>query len=82
MRRRTHPVALVIWIVMAVVLINDLRSVPWSEIGKIGVESGADYPLTFLGMLVAELRNAAVTAAMLVGLGAMVDLLAKSRAKV
>jgi len=32
-------------------------------------------------MIGAQLRNAAVTAAMLAGLGAMVDLLAKSRAK-
>jgi hypothetical protein len=81
MRRRTNPIALIIWIVMAVVLINDLHSIPWREIGKIGVESGADYPLTFLGMLVAQMRNAAVTAAMLVGLGAMVDLLDRNRAK-
>jgi hypothetical protein len=81
MRRRTHPIALIIWIVMGVVLINDLHSVSWSEIGKIGVESGAEYPVTFISMLVAELRNAAVTAAMLAGLGAMVDLLAKNRAK-
>ena len=66
---------------MAVVLINDLHSISWSEIAKIGVESGADYPLMFLGMLGAELRNAAVTAAMLLGLGAMVDLLAKNLAK-
>ncbi len=81
MRRRTHPIALLIWIVMAVVLINDLHSISWSEIGKIAMESGADYPVTFLSMLVAQLRNAAVTAAMLTGLGAMVALLDRSRAK-
>jgi hypothetical protein len=75
-----HPIARLIFIVAAVVLIGDLSTVPWSEVGRIGVESGTDYPLTFLGMLFAQMRNAVVTATMLIGLGAMVDLLHKNRA--
>ena len=80
MRKRTHPIAQLIFIVAVVVLIGDLSTVPWSVVGKIGVESGADYPLAYLGMLFAQMRNAVVTATMLVGLGAMVDILAKNRA--
>ena len=81
MRKRTHPIAQLIFIVAAIVLIGDLSTVPWREVGRIGVESGADYPLAFVGMLFAQMRNAAVTATMLMGLGAMVDLLDKYRAK-
>ena len=80
MRKRRHPIAQLIFIVAVMVLIGDLSTVPWSVVGKIGAESGADYPLAFLGMLFAQMRNAVVTATMLVGLGAMVDILSKSRA--
>lgn len=80
MRTRTHPIARLIFIVAIVVLIGDLSTVPWSEIGRIGADSAGDYPLAFLGMLFAQMRNAVVMAAILIGLGTIVDLLHKNRA--
>ena len=79
MRRRMHPIAQLIFIVAGVVLIGDLNSIPWSDVARIGFNTGSDHPVAFLGILFTEVRNAFVTATMLVGLGAMVDLLSKGR---
>jgi hypothetical protein len=81
MRRRTHPIAQLIFVIAAVVFVGDLSTIQWGTIGGIATESGAEYPLAFLGMLFAQTRNALVMVTILVGLGTIVDLLAKSLSK-
>ena len=81
MRRRTHPIAQFIFVVAAIVLIGDLSTVQWKTIGEIGLESGVDYPFAFLAMFFAQTRNALVMATILIGLGAIVDLLARNLSK-
>ena len=81
MRRRTHPIAQLIFVIAAIVLMGDLSTIPWKTIGEIGAESGANYPLAFLGMFFAQTRNALVMVTILVGLGTIVDLLAKNLSK-